>query len=133
MADVVWTKHAEYKMRQYGLSRQRVLGVMRRPERKETGIVPRTVAAMVPVSPKTVGSKRVWRQEIWTLYQERRQEKSPTEKRFSGDSPSKSGSKKTWVISAWRYPGMSPDRGPLPSGILREFEEGFILEEEGLS
>jgi hypothetical protein len=33
------------------------------------------------------------------------------------------------VISAWRYPGVSPERNPVPEGILREIEEGCIFEE----
>lgn len=129
MADIVWTKHAEYKMKQYGLSRQRILGVMRRPERKEVGIVPRTIAVMCPVSPKTIGDKKTWRQEIWMLYQER---KKPLIARFgivSDGFARELDAKEVRIISAWRYPGMSPKRHPIPEEILREFERSGMLEE----
>ena len=99
-----FTAHAQYKMRQYGLSEQKVRGVIRNPRRRETGIAPQTIAVMQPVSPK----KEIWKQEIWVMYQIRR------------------GAIK--VISAWRYPGVSPKRHPIPDEILRELEEGSILE-----
>jgi len=35
----LWTEHSAYKMKQYGLSAQRVLRVIRAPWRKEEGIV----------------------------------------------------------------------------------------------
>ena len=91
-------------MRQYGLSEQKVRGVIRNPRRRETGIAPQTIAVMQPVSPK----KEIWKQEVWVMYQIRR------------------GAIK--VISAWRYPGVSPKRHPIPDEILRELEEGSILE-----
>lgn len=128
MADIVWTKHAEFKMRQYGLSRQRILGVFRRPERREVGIVPRTVAAMCPVSPKDIGHARVWRQEIWMLYQERKA-RQPQVSKNSDRFPLRRSASEVRIISAWRYPGMSPKDRPIPENILREFEESGILEE----
>jgi hypothetical protein len=97
---LVFTKHSEYKMKQYGLSLQKVRGVIRSPKRKEVGIVTSTVAVMQPVSSKKVLGKDVWKQEIWVLYKE------------------EGGSKK--IISAWRYPGVSPKREPIPEDILQE-------------
>ena len=44
-----WTAHVTEKMHFYGLSEQKVLGVIRNPKRIETGIVEDTVAVMVPV------------------------------------------------------------------------------------
>jgi hypothetical protein len=111
----IFTLHAQYKMKQYGLSEQRVRSVIRNPKRKEEGIVPRTVAVMQPVSPKKIDGKltrlggEVWKQEIWVMYQN-------------------SVKQKIRIISAWRYPGMSPKRHPIPEEILRELEEGSILE-----
>lgn len=49
---LVFTKHAEYKMKQYALSVQKVRGIIRNPKRKEVGIVSNTVAVMQPVSVK---------------------------------------------------------------------------------
>ena len=33
------------------------------------------------------------------------------------------------IISAWRYPGVSPKRNPIPAEILREIEEESTFEE----
>jgi hypothetical protein len=112
----IFTLHAQYKMKQYGLSEQRVRNVMRNPKRREEGIVSRTVAVMQPVSPKKIDNnksarlgKEVWKQEIWVMFQN-----------FA--------KQKIRIISAWRYPGMSPKRNPIPEEILRELEEGSIIE-----
>jgi hypothetical protein len=107
--ELVFTKHSEYKMRQYNLSGQKVRGVIRNPKRREVGIMPKTVAVMQPLSVKKENGKETWKQEIWVMYKEE-------------------GSKKR-VISAWRYPGISPKRDPIPSDILRELLDGSILEE----
>lgn len=127
------TRHAEFKMRQYGLSEQKVRGVVRSPRRREEGVVKDTVAVMQPVSPKR-DAKGVesWKQEIWVMYQTRKQGARSKEQRtkmesFSSLSPAPCSLK---VISAWRYPGVSPKRNPVPAEILRELEEGSILEEE---
>ena len=41
-----WTEHSKIKMKQYGLSKQKLLGILYRPERKEQGIAPGTTAVM---------------------------------------------------------------------------------------
>ena len=105
-----FTRHSEYKMRQYSLSAQKVRGVIRNPKRREVGIVPSTVAVMQPISPKKVEGKETWKQEVWVLYKE-----EPKGKK---------------IISAWRYPGVSPKRDPIPSDILQELLDNSILEEE---
>lgn len=95
--DFVWTKHANAKMRFYGLSESRVKKIFRAPDRIEEGIAPGTFAAM-----QTVGGKR--KTEIWVMWQK-----------------SKSGKKK--IITVWRYPGVSPvSRVPIPSEILEELK-----------
>jgi hypothetical protein len=106
--DLVFTRHSEYKMKQYGLSLQKVRGVIRRPQRREVGIVLKTIAVMQPVNPKTENGKTTWKQEVWVLYKE------------------DAGKKK--IISAWRYPGISPKRGPIPEDILQELLNSDILE-----
>jgi hypothetical protein len=95
-------------MKQYGLSLQKVRGVIRRPQRREVGIVLKTVAVMQPVNPKTENGKTTWKQEVWVLYKE------------------DAGKKK--IISAWRYPGISPKRDPIPEDILQELLNSDILE-----
>ncbi len=120
------TRHAEYKMKQYGLSMQKVRGVIRRPYRTETGVALKTVAVMQPVSPKKEPGKEkeTWKQEIWVMYQkEGSGEKSIQQKPFSIET------RKIKIISAWRYPGVSPERSPIPEDILQELVEQNILED----
>jgi hypothetical protein len=95
----LWTLHSIDKMRFYGLSDSRVKRVINNPKRKELGVAPNTVAVMQPNSPKHS-------YEIWAMYQNL-----------------KSGKKK--IIAAWRYPGRSPIRGPIPvpTDILEELGE----------
>lgn len=131
-----FTVHAEYKMKQYGLSVQKVRGVIRNPRRREEGIVKHTVAVMQPVSSKIVNGKEVWKQEIWVMFQTQitknqstgqidRQQEIMKEGKDSHYLLSANGGLK--IISAWRYPGVSPKRSPIPEEILRELEEGDIL------
>jgi len=97
-----WTSHIENKMKQYGLSKQRVRRVFKSPDRKETGIALDTIAVM-----QTVGSKK-HPTEIWLMYQLTKTKKENTIK----------------MISAWRYPGTSP------TGRLPEIPEDTLLELE---
>ena len=132
---VVLTRHAEYKMRQYGLSVQRVRSVVRHPKRREEGIAKDTIAVMQPSSVKRVNGKEIWGQEIWVMYVQWKtaDKKQKTKGSVSGDTPYPlRGHCFLKVISAWRYPGVSPKRNPVPAEILREIEEGSILEEEGI-
>ena len=92
-----WTKHSLYKMRQYGLSGQRIKRVIRHPTRVEEAIVPNLIAAMQP------SGKKIY-SEIWTIYK-------PVKKQ-----------KTIKVITAWRYPGTSPIRNPIPQEILDEIK-----------
>ncbi len=153
-----WTRHSLYKMRQYGLSPQRVTRVIRNPERTEEGIVPKTIAVMQPASvrhrrtsagkPAPFRSKQVstnkptvrsWSQEIWVMYQlsakggKVQSSKLKVQSRILNSkfqnlqtphptlSPLGRGGKgKIKVISAWRYPGISPKNNPIPEEILRE-------------
>lgn len=98
MEEIIWTRHSERKMRYYRLSENRILRVLRSPERKEIGIAPRTVAVM-----QRAGTKK-HPTEIWLLYQKAK--------------------KKLKIISAWRYPGISPVREPppIPEDILFELK-----------
>lgn len=92
-----WTKHSLYKMRRYGLSEQRIKRVIRHPVRTEEAIVPNLIAAMQQSGNKTYS-------EIWTIYK-----------------PIKS-KKQIKIITAWRYPGKSPARNPIPQKILDEIK-----------
>lgn len=129
---IEFTAHARYKMSQYGLSEQKVKGVIRNPKRTEKGIAPKTVAVMQPVGLKRVDGKptrlnepsrsggETWKQELWVMYVKKK------ERKIIG-IPSKETLR---IISAWRYPGISPKRSPIPEEIWQELENGGILEVE---
>ncbi len=126
-----FTQHARYKMQQYGLSEQRIRSVIRNPKRKEEGIVPRTAAMMQPVSLKRVDGKLTWKQEIWVMIIKNsapRKKPSSTEKLQSVTHTLRGSVPSIRIISAWRYPGISPERNPIPEDILRELADGSILE-----
>ncbi len=127
-----WTEHSKLKMRQYALSKTKLLAILRNPERKELGIVPGTTAVMQTNKkyPKnkeillfknkwqghyalSIGSWRKAPGEIWLMY------KDVTLRRGSGQERK--------IISAWRYPGVSKpgEEIPIPEDIRQE-----ILKEE---
>ncbi|MBI2054062.1 MAG: hypothetical protein HYT36_01900 [Candidatus Staskawiczbacteria bacterium] len=109
-----WTQHSKIKMKYYGLSKQKLLGILYRPERKEEGIAPGTTAVMktnkVFFKTKQVSLAKAWRApkkapgEIWLMYQ---------------DAKNKGVRK---IISAWRYPGVSKpgEEIPIPEDIKQE-------------
>ncbi len=94
-----WTLHSASKMKQYSLSENRVKRVINNPKRKEVGIAPGTIAVMQPNS-----SKHAY--EFWAMY-----------KTLKGG--------KIRIITAWKYPGKSPIKGPIPipPEILEELGE----------
>lgn len=120
-----FTLHSEYKMREYHLSRQRVIRIIRSPRRTETGIVENTVAVMQPASTKRTNGKETWTQELWVMYKVMGQGKLTKSKLEQALNQSE-----LKIISAWRYPGVSPERDPIPSEILQEITRG--LEESEL-
>lgn len=99
-----WAQHCVRKMLFYGLTADRVKRIIRNPKRVERGVAENTIAVMVPGANKRKPS------EIWAMYQKR-------------------GNKKV-VISAWRYPGVSPagKQIPIPADILVELKEEGILD-----
>jgi hypothetical protein len=123
-----WTNHALFKMRCYGLSAQKVLGVIKRPERKEEGIVKNTIAVMQPINPKIQNGKKIWKQEVWVMYQARKAVNPLATPSLAKPDKSQSLNPKSYnlkakslkIISAWRYPGVSPKKNPIPNEILAE-------------
>lgn len=105
-----WTNHVQRKMQFYGLTPSRVVRVMRAPDRMEEGIVEGTLAAM-----QTAGTKaKPW--EMWVMWRE------------EGIATAVRSAKKV-IITAWRYPGVSPvrEKVPIPAGLMAELEsEGII-------
>jgi len=112
-----WTEHSKLKMKQYGLSKQKLLGILYRPERKEQGIVPGTTAVMktnkVFFKSKQISLSGAWKApkkapgEIWLMYRDIKDLRK--------------------IISAWRYPGISKpgEEIPIPEDIRLE-----LLKEE---
>ena len=113
---ISWTQHSEVKMRQYGLSKSKLLGILRKPERKEQGIVSGTTAVMKtnPTPLKLRGASKVfskWQRpnkapgEIWLMYKDTKDFRR--------------------IISAWRYPGISKpgEEVPIPLEIRKELME----------
>ena len=102
-------------MRQYGLSKQKLLGILRKPERKEQGIVPGTTAVM-----KTNPVK--WQQKLPSRGKEKDLRQKP--KRAPGEIWLMYKDVKDFrkIISAWRYPGISKpgEEIPIPEDILHE-------------
>ena len=88
-----WTSHIVQKMIYYKISPSRVKRIIRAPDRIEESIVPGLVAAMKKFSKSA-------KEEIWTIY--------------------KVDHKKLKLISAWRYPGKSSERNPIPQEIMQE-------------
>ena len=101
---ISWTKHVKEKMRQYQLSEKRLKRVLRNPERKEIGVAPGTIAIM-----QSTGTKK-HPTEIWLMYQ--------------------NVGKRKRIITAWRYPGVSPVREPPP--VPEDILEDLIAEGEML-
>lgn len=113
-------------MKQYGLSKQKLIGILYEPERKEQGIVPGTTAVMKTnktfFKAKQVTLKQAWQNhpwgtrkapgEIWLMYKDVKTAMVPTRK----------------VISAWRYPGVSKpgEAIPVPEDIKNFLESGTI-------
>lgn len=98
-----WTQHCVRKMMFYGLTADKVKRIIRNPKRMEEGIAENTLAAMQPAGTKQKPT------EIWTMYAVKGQKKI--------------------IITAWRYPGISPVRGqiPIPADILEELKKDGII------
>jgi len=98
-----WTQHSIRKMLFYGLTADRVKRIIRSPKRVENGVAENTIAVMVP------GSNKKKPSEVWTMYQQK-------------------GVKKI-IISAWRYPGVSPigKQIPIPADILEELKKEGVM------
>jgi len=108
MKKIHFTEHSKIKMRQYGLSKSKLMGLIYRPERKELGIVDGTIAVMKTnrlfINSKLT-EKKVFKKnpgEIWLMYLDTQIERK--------------------VISAWRYPGTTKPQEPLPiPNDIKEF------------
>ncbi len=89
-------------MRYYGLGEGLLRRILRTPERREKGIAPKTIALMQSTKTKRPS-------EVWLMYQQFGQKKK--------------------MISAWRYPGISPKGKPIPipEDIIEELRKERIF------
>lgn len=109
----MWTSHVADKMGYYRISESLVKRVVRFPKRVEKGIAPRTTACM-----QSAGSKK-HPSEVWVMYAE------VGKALISNNQLSAINfQRKKKIITAWRYPGISPigEPIPIPEGILNELE-----------
>jgi hypothetical protein len=108
---IVWTTHSKEKMRYYRLSESRVLNIMRKPKRREEGIAEGTVAAM-----QLAGTKKN-PTEIWMMYQIVNTKSKLQNQNYK--------IRKTKIISAWRYPGITPigERPILPDKVMADLKD----------
>ena len=142
-----WTRHSIGKMMQYGLSAQRITRVIRAPERIVEGVAKNTIAVMQPSSTRRGDDgKKTWSQEIWAMYQMKNKNNNTKLKSIQNKSKidiNKNNNKDSLdnltefknfnivnsqikIISAWRYPGVSPQGDTLPEEILNEIAEAGI-------
>jgi len=89
-------------MQHYRLSESLIKRVIRYPTRIEEGIIENAIACMKPANSKKYS-------EIWAMYVITNP-KNEVKKQQS----------QIKVITAWRYPGKSPQRDPVPIEIINE-------------
>lgn len=115
-----WTNHVKDKMVYYRISESLIKRIVRFPKRKEIGIAPGTVAAMQSRTSFSTAKGRAGKkqEEIWVMYQKVGSKKTTNKLDKILNSPKKR------IISAWRYPGISPlgKKIPIPDEILQELE-----------
>lgn len=114
------------KMSYYKLSEQRVKRVMRNPERTEEGIAPGTTAVMQRNDTKK------GKQEIWVMFQTLRPQEGE-QSSFQTRQDLVGLVYKKRIISAWRYPGVSPKGKPIeiPDDTLEEIMRISTEQEKG--
>lgn len=93
--------HCRFKLKQYGLSPNKIKRIIRFPDRKEEGIAPNTIAVM-----QLKNKKDPKKGEIWVMYQTK--VKSQKSKVKITSQKSKLAGAKTKIISVWVFPGISP-------------------------
>ena len=110
-----WTNHSKYKLLQYGLSPTLIKKVIRKPERTENGIAPETTAVMIRKDTKK--SKK----EIWVMVQNQKSKNNNHKSKEKISSKNK-------IISAWIYPGISPQGKDIyiPEDVWEEIESSVI-------
>jgi hypothetical protein len=148
--DYIWTQHSSIKMRQYRLTESRVKRIIRHPTRVEEGILENAIACMQPAGSKkyseiwvmyvlarggsslinsfsrhdsaaSSGGLAKGRRDFPPSAEPSKSRLPLSRKGFASTAHRLSGEmKRVKVITAWRYPGKSPERDPVPAEVLRE-------------
>lgn len=115
-----WTSHVKNKMLFYRISEQKIRSILRNPDRKEEGIAPNTLAVMKR------NDKPSKKEELWVMYlvlpgRTRGLAQTSTQNNAESQRLNVTG-QKLRIISAWRYPGVSPkgNKIPIPHDIQDE-------------
>ncbi len=112
-----WTNHSKIKLLQYGLSPSLIKTIIKKPERTEKGIAPKTTAVM-----KRKDTKKT-KKEVWVMYQRniKKDKKIHSIKSAKGDAVLPQFNR-VKIISAWIYPGISPKGKDIyvPEDVWRE-------------
>ena len=121
-----WTQHSIRKMLFYGLTEDRVKRIIRNPKRVENGVAKNTIAVMSSVGESASGGKPTNKNkptEIWVMY-------ATAKPQVKSEKLEVKSFGKKIIISAWRYPGISPvgKQIPIPVDILAELKEDGIIE-----
>jgi len=114
---ITWTTHSKFKMRQYRFSENRVLRILRKPDRREEGIALNTIANM-----QVAGTKK-HPTEVWMMYQTIKSKAEICQNQIKREIKTKP-SVKIRIISAWRYPGRTKkgNKPIIPEDTLNELD-----------
>lgn len=119
-----FTNHAKFKMRHYGMTESRVQRIIRYPDRTEEAVLGGAVAAM-----QKTGNKKD--KEMWVMYivQKSKIKKQKAKLKKTGRAEIASFTlpeKRIRIITAWRYPGKSSARNPVPQEIINEIKNIIV-------
>lgn len=148
----LWTHHSRMKMAHYRLTESRLKRIIRHPSRTEEAILEDAVACMQPSGGKKYDEIWVMyvlvkiggfrddmlsrpdssapaadfansRTKFFRLRRKPSKLRPPLSQKHIISTASRFfGGSKIKIITAWRYPGKSPARDPIPAEILREIK-----------
>ncbi len=110
---IEWTEHVKGKMKTYVLSENRLRRLLRNPDRIEEGVALKTTAIMQSTKSKNPT-------EIWLMY---KMVKGPKKIKVGNKEIKSKHNQRIRIISAWRYPGKSPEGSPpIPNDTIKELD-----------
>lgn len=119
-------------MKQYGLSKIKLINLLYRPERKENGIVPGTIAVMKTNPIRNLPARKAYGGQTSVSFADDKKGKFHyTAKKAPGEIwlMYKDVKDQRKVISAWRYPGVTKPGEPIPvpEDIREDIMKGNIV------